>query len=349
VGVGASGCSRTTISKVKDAFAEAATPQCDGGRFQLQINVPGRTVRGSCERHCRERQSLAVRVGFGIGFDFPPRPSASAFDFVSSASPSVPLLRTAALKASRGLWCEGACFFCKVCKEFAVKQVKLARQAAASAALAVVPAGGERPEELPLTVCALAHIHEEASLRLRSASAVDAGAPSRARSSKVMQHCAMVHFVGQAPLRWLEELHPLADKTAPTLATSLRKVLEPVSDAVGSVLARRQAGQKPWMVHILIGDGASTNDAAAKVLLSWAEKSPLHPDLRYLLIVVKCSSHQANLAVAAAVSGRAALASALVAAPLAKLAGPSMKVVVSATPFAGGRVCALPSRACTST
>jgi len=36
VGVGASGCSRTTISKVKDAFAEAATPQGDGGAFNFR-------------------------------------------------------------------------------------------------------------------------------------------------------------------------------------------------------------------------------------------------------------------------------------------------------------------------
>lgn len=146
-----------------------------------------------------------------------------------------------------------------------IKQIQIAGRAAAQAAVAAVPPGGSSPEQLPLCAVALAHMHDEASLRLRSSSVADAEAPSRARSSKVMQHSAMLHFDGQQPLRWYEDLHPLADKRAPTLATSLRKVLVPVAEILGAVLAGQQAGQRPWLVHILIGDGVPTNEAAAKV------------------------------------------------------------------------------------
>lgn len=146
-----------------------------------------------------------------------------------------------------------------------IKQIQIAGRAAAQAAVAAVPPGGSNPEQLPLCVVVLAHMHDEASLRLRSSSVADSTAPSRARSSKVMQHSAMLHFAGQQPLRWYEDLHPLADKRAPTLATSLRKVLVPVAETLGPVVGRQEAGQRPWLVHILIGDGVPTNEAAAKV------------------------------------------------------------------------------------
>ena len=136
-------------------------------------------------------------------------------------------------------------------------------------------------------------------MRLRSSSVVEAAAPSRARSSKVMQHSVMIHITGQQPLRWYEELHPLAQKSAQTLATSSWKVLVPVAETAGAVVAPAarapvaaarapvgapggrmsaaapasaagaalQAGQRPWMVHVLIGDGVPTNEAVATVLL----------------------------------------------------------------------------------
>ena len=153
----------------------------------------------------------------------------------------------------------------QVCKGMGIKQIQIAGRAAAQAAVAAVPPDGTSPKHLPLCVIVLAHMHDEASLRLRCSPVADAEAPSRARSSKVMQHSAMLHFAGQEPLRWYEDLHPLADKRAPTLATSLRKVLVPVAETVGAVVDRQQAGQRPWMVHILIGDGVPTNEAAAKV------------------------------------------------------------------------------------
>lgn len=122
-----------------------------------------------------------------------------------------------------------------------------------------------------------------------------------------MQHSATLHFEGQPAVRWLTELDPLADKTARTVATSLWRVLRPIGEVVGDVFARRSASQRPWLVHIVVGDGVGTNEAAAKVVLAWSQQEPFPNAVRYLLFVVKCASHQSNLVTASAVSGSAAL------------------------------------------
>ena len=122
-----------------------------------------------------------------------------------------------------------------------------------------------------------------------------------------MQHSVTLHFEGQPGVRWLTELDPLADKTARTVATSLWRVLRPIGEVVGDVFARRSASQRPWLVHIVVGDGVGTNEAAAKVVLAWSQQEPFPNALRYLLVVVKCASHQSNLVTASAVSGGAAV------------------------------------------
>ena len=53
-------------------------------------------------------------------------------------------------------------------------------------------------------------------------------------------------------------------------------------------------------MHVLVGDGISSNEAAAKIVLPWALRD--FPTLEYLIMVVKCASHQANLAIGAAVT-----------------------------------------------
>lgn len=78
----------------------------------------------------------------------------------------------------------------------------------------------------PFTL-ALLHIHDEASLRLRSF-AVGA-ATERSRKSSVEQHAVWLFADDTAGLPVLTELHALANKTAPTLATSLDKVLRSVA------------------------------------------------------------------------------------------------------------------------
>ena len=62
---------------------------------------------------------------------------------------------------------------------------------------------------------------------------------------------------------------------------------------------------KMWFVHVLVGDGINTNEAAARRLLARALVEPLG-QLRYFLAAYKCSSHQANLAAKGAVIGAAA-------------------------------------------
>ena len=155
----------------------------------------------------------------------------------------------------------------------------------------------------PFFVAAILHIHDEASLRLRSDTDMQGGLPSRSRSSKVQQHCVWLHLVGQLVIRWFADLDPLGDKTAKTLACSLRKVLLPIAEAVSAGLHGND--MRPWVFHILVGDGVPTNGAAARVLLAWVRQCPLPARPRYFLLVVQCASHQANLVVKSTVIGNA--------------------------------------------
>ena len=155
----------------------------------------------------------------------------------------------------------------------------------------------------PFVVTAILHIHDEASLRLRSDTDMQGGLPSRSRSSKVQQHCVWLHLVGQVVIRWFADLDPLGDKTAKTLACSLRKVLLPIAEAVSAGL--HGYDMRPWVFHILVGDAVPTNGAAARILLAWVRQCPLPSRPRYFLLVVQCASHQANLAVKSTVIGRA--------------------------------------------
>jgi len=59
-------------------------------------------------------------------------------------------------------------------------------------------------------------------------------------------------------------------------------------------------------LHILVGDGVATNEAAAQLLWAWACKQRLHRRVDYLLWVVKCASHQTSLVASSVVAGRAA-------------------------------------------
>ena len=49
-------------------------------------------------------------------------------------------------------------------------------------------------------------------------------------------------------------------------------------------------------VHILVGDAVSANETAAKLLLRVFATRPLVDGGRYLLLLVKCGTHQAALA-----------------------------------------------------
>ena len=115
----------------------------------------------------------------------------------------------------------------------------------------------------------LLHLHDEASLRLRSSSGVGA-APSRGRSSKLTQHSVWIQVGGQGPRRFVPtELCALANKTANVIARSLYEVLKTAATRVQAGFGR---GTRPWLTHVLVGDGVASNEAVAKVVLPWAKR-----------------------------------------------------------------------------
>ena len=120
----------------------------------------------------------------------------------------------------------------------------------------------------PVFCVALLHVQDEARLRLRSAEPADT-APARSRSSKVRQHALWMHVASiAAPL--LTELDALADKTAATIATSLLATLRGVASSTASVLVEKRDARHTdlWFLHVLVGDGIGTNEAAARRVLA---------------------------------------------------------------------------------
>ena len=235
VGVGDSGCSRTTVCNIRNAFTVVLKDIC-------------------CKQVCNLAASMST---------------------LSSAAPA---------------------------PESAAPAPESAAPAPESAALSPVSSGS-----FSFHSVAFLHIHDEASLRLRSQDSSDLHFVSRGRRSKVQQHVTTLHWHGQAPLRWFAELHPLANNTARVLASSLNLVLRDVVSAYSSGLPKQQSHSQVWFLHILVGDGVNTNEAAAKIILVWVKSSKLSAGIRYFLILVKCAKRQTNLAVGNAVSGRAAL------------------------------------------
>ena len=187
-----------------------------------------------------------------------------------------------------------------------------ARTMVAAAAQAFVSAASSASVKVPqMFSCALLHIQDEAALRLRSFAATDnsLSAPVRSRCSKVQQHALWLK-IPTCLLPLLTELDPLANKSAATLATSLKKALVPVlalaQEAAGVLV--RSVGGLFWFVHIIVGDAVSTNEAACRTLRSSLRASGSIPgDIRYCIMVVKCANHQSNLVIGSTVQARAAL------------------------------------------
>ena len=95
----------------------------------------------------------------------------------------------------------------------------------------------------------------------------------------------------------------MGDKTVATLATSLdgvaRQVAKTIAEGVGN-------DNETWLIYALVGDAMNTNEAAARRLYANAAVTPMVAALKYCLVVVKCASHQANLAAKGAAIGVAA-------------------------------------------
>lgn len=152
--------------------------------------------------------------------------------------------------------------------------------------------------------CMALHLQDEAAQRLRSFLDPTLKQVCRSRTSKVQQHAVSLHIDGSS-LPFHTEIDPLADKTAKTLATCLdsvlREMMKPVVAGIGGALVDL------WFIHILVGDGINTNEAAARRLLALCGVCPPGCDkVRYFLVVIKCGSHQANLSTQCAVTGAAA-------------------------------------------
>ena len=160
----------------------------------------------------------------------------------------------------------------------------------------------------------MVHIHDEASMRLRSFDrvAVDAFGSdglgpvfSRGRYSQVQNNVLHLHLSSATtPLEWFCDLQPLGRKDGATLATALmRTVDEVLAPSIEAVKSRTNGRVK--VVHLMVGDGIGTNeDAATRVLHRYALARGPESKINYRLLVLKCASHQANLAVLVAICGR---------------------------------------------
>ena len=276
VGVGVVGCSRPTITSIRDAFTQVV----------------------------KEHNELAIGIAV-----------ASAVKFVKSATSRPGSSSAVALESfsSATFWpgCSSA-----VAPEFSSSATSRPASSSAvapessSSATSRPGSGSAVASSATFFSAALLRIHDEASLRLRSSGDSAVGPPSRSRRSKVQQHSLQLRLPGQQPIRCFAELDALADKTAQVLATSLHKAFMIAAGTVATALGAAAMTQRPWFIHIVVGDGIPTNTAACKILLAWKRRDPLPHGVLYFLMCVKCASHQANLAVAAAVCKGPALAGA---------------------------------------
>ena len=164
------------------------------------------------------------------------------------------------------------------------------------------------------------HLHDEASMRLRStlpspaaapaapaSAAAPAAAPAAssapalpaptrtARYSKVQNSVVTLHRSAceEYPMSLLCELQALGRKDSATLATSLHSVASAVREArVGSLNGRMR------LIHCIVGDGVAANQLAARLLWQWMQRDGCK---NYYLLAFTCSTHAANLVVRAAI------------------------------------------------
>ena len=158
----------------------------------------------------------------------------------------------------------------------------------------------------------LLQVQDEAELRLLSTDARDGPTvPKRGRASKVQVNVATL-LVGDTHIALPQELQALGNKLAVTLATCfdilLRRLVPAVLPGSGAAATAvpasgAAAGPPVWFVHVLVGDGIGTNEAAAKQLWANGLRRPFVPNGRYFLAVVKCGNHQAALSASFAVVG----------------------------------------------
>ena len=146
------------------------------------------------------------------------------------------------------------------------------------------------------------HVHDEAQMRLRSFDASLLGRSIRGRSSKVQNNCVSICFPNET-VGWPTELQPLGRKTGAVLGQC---IVDIISEIMRNVIVPLTPS---WtclrFVHVLVGDGVSTNqNAGRRALRFFSEHSRWGSTIvRYRLVMVQCASHAANLVVIVAICG----------------------------------------------
>ena len=156
---------------------------------------------------------------------------------------------------------------------------------------------GELPGPLFVT-----HVHDEALMRVRSFSAALGKSCCRAWYSKVLEHVVTLHGESSS-MEWYCELQALASKDACTIATGILKVVDEILECVARVGRASASACRQRVVHIMTGDAIGTNESAAKRMLFHLRPVAARQGITYLMILLKCSSHQSNLVVMTAVCG----------------------------------------------
>ena len=150
----------------------------------------------------------------------------------------------------------------------------------------------------------VSHLHDEASLKLRSFDSELVGRTLRARYSKVQNEVVRVKFPSGKTIEYFTELQPLLKKDSDTIGQAIVNTAKNVIVSLLDQPATRPP-QPLRLIYILTGDGINTNLASAKKMFSFfAQNASYHGtrvDLR--LWCVRCASHVANLVVLVALVG----------------------------------------------
>ena len=122
-------------------------------------------------------------------------------------------------------------------------------------------------------------VHDEATLRMKSfLPAEHLPANPRGRFSKVQNICAHVSVNDQPMQPWLAHLQPLHLKDGPSIAESLRKVIDVIIDIMTSAANTATSSRKAHLTLVAVGDGIPTNENALKRIVNHyrsARKLPL--------------------------------------------------------------------------
>ena len=159
------------------------------------------------------------------------------------------------------------------------------------------------------TVC-IGHIHDEAPMRMRYhapiqdpilAATFGSQTLRRGRSSKVQDHAVHV-YLGDWSEIWYTELQALLKKDGPTTALSIVRAIGEVLELLSKSTEGAGRGSIR-VVHVMTADGVGTNENAAKRTYQHFHQRFRSVKFIYFLVIWRCASHLANLAVAVAVCG----------------------------------------------